>query len=359
MNNFFNDPQYLAGLAMAQGATPTDAFQQAALIQQQQQKAQAEQAQFQQQQYLQQVIPQLLQEFDPQNPREFLGKLVNSGLDPKEAVLLMKALMPEQDTVKEDIVFNPVTGEAIRKQNINGKLSGFDIVEPQLAGGGMNQQMQSGNPQMPYETPFERKERAKLENDELQKYRDEAKSLNELVPSLSGLEEALNKFNTGTYGEERLNVGKFTKDVLGGDLFGINPEAGEYIKSQSARLVMPFIERNKGAASDTDMELFLNTAPKITNTPENNKRLVTEAQAIVQRSNEKVSAAEAYKDKFGTLKGFEQKWYEYTENNRIFKPTQNGGIEINKDNIKNWKPYIFNDISLLSESELRKIAGLD
>lgn len=92
-NSAFNDPQFLAGLAMARGVAPDQAIEQSALFQRQQEDALRKQIEFENQQYMQQMLPQIIGGL--QNIESPIGKLqalVNAGIPPQDAALLMERL---------------------------------------------------------------------------------------------------------------------------------------------------------------------------------------------------------------------------------------------------------------------------
>lgn len=93
MNSAFQDPQFLAALAMGRGVAPDQAIQQAALFQQQQEDAMRKQAEFENQQYMQQTLPQIIASLNNiPNPIGKLQALVNAGIPAQDAALLMERL---------------------------------------------------------------------------------------------------------------------------------------------------------------------------------------------------------------------------------------------------------------------------
>lgn len=93
MNDAFRDPQFLAGLAMARGVSPDQALQQAALFQEQQQNAMRKQTEFENQQYMQQTLPQIIGKLSQlPNPMAQLEALVEAGIPPQDAALLMERM---------------------------------------------------------------------------------------------------------------------------------------------------------------------------------------------------------------------------------------------------------------------------
>lgn len=93
MNSAFQDPQFLAGLAMARGVAPDQALQQAALFEEQQQNTLRQKQMYDQQQYMQQVLPQIIASLnDIPNPIGKLEALVNAGIPAQDAALLMERL---------------------------------------------------------------------------------------------------------------------------------------------------------------------------------------------------------------------------------------------------------------------------
>ncbi len=128
---FYQNPASLAGLLVAGGKSYNDALIEAAEVSRQQQmaamqKQQMELAQQQalmqaeQQRQLQSRIGNLLLGKPNVSQSEIALELLNSGLDPKNIASLANALSNEQ---KINDVFNPVTGEIVRK--VNGQVVGY------------------------------------------------------------------------------------------------------------------------------------------------------------------------------------------------------------------------------------------
>lgn len=362
-NNPLYDPQFLAGLAMINGRDAGDAFSQAAITSHNMQQAQAAKMAMQREQFMAQSLPQVLQELQGKSGQEIFQTLTSLGMDAQTASVFAKNMAPAEADIKENIVFNPVTGEAMMKQISNGRVTGFDVVNAGGAGNRTIQNMPSPQsytpgfepPQRGYETPVESKERRKEENETLKGFQQSAISATAMQPTIDSLRESLKKFNTGTFAEQRKSFAKAEKTIFGTNTFGIHPEAAENIESKAAELVMPLVERNKGAASDADMELFLKSTPKLTTSSEGNKIIVDAAEALKVRSEQRFEAAKAYQRKFGTIDGFVEKWMKYVNENKILVPDEAGNPRLNRQNITNWKPSILGEANALSQDEIQRL----
>lgn len=371
MNNksAYYDTLSLAGLAVMQGVPMGEAMSQAAMTQHNIQQTQMKQQEQQQAQFMMQQMPQILQSLQGKSAQEIFATLAPQ-FGHETAAVFAKNLAPSESDMKENIVFNPVTGEAIQKRIENGRVTGFDVVQPGQGGSSMmNLASQGGQgmpqqemeqpqytqgfepPQRNYETPVEGKERRKEEGETLKDFRISSTKASELKPSLDSLRKSLKKFNTGTAADFRKNYGKTEKFLFGTDTFGINPADAENIESTAAELVMPLVERNKGAASDEDMKLFLKSVPSINNTGEGNQMILDAAEALNARNAERFKASKAYQRKFATLDGFIEKWDQYIEDNRILDEDEKGAIKFNKNNIKNWRSSILGEEGQNTETQ--------
>lgn len=337
--------RFLAGLAMMRGSNPADALTNAIASQQQAQMNQAKLQQFQQEQYARQVLPQLMQDFNS-NPQETIGKMISAGMDPKDAILLAKSLIPAAPKVQENLKFNPVTGEMIKERKVNGELVGYGspngATQAQNSGMSMSnqgQEMATAPYVAPWETPGDAMARRKQERDQVETYRVDAENATKDIPTINDIRYALTKFNTGPFSGAKLLANQAIKGVTGSDPFDVHPEYGELIKSKAAGLVMPLVVQNKGAASENDMKLFLESVPGLNTSKSGNMLIADGAEAIRLRQRELYNASKAYQNKYGTLEGFKQKWDQYADTNPIIQKGKDG-LKLNKDNIGNWKGYV-------------------
>ena len=368
------DPLVLTGLAMMKGGGFANAMSEAATTNYNLQQAQKIQQEQQQAQFLAQQMPKILQSLQGKSSQEIFAALAPQ-FGHETAAVFAKNLAPSKSSINEDVVINHKTGETFLKQKKDGKVTGFDVVQPGYGGSPMSNLASQGAqgtwepqveqkiaqqgqytqgfepPQRNYETPVENKERRKEEGEIIADFRAASIKASQLKPSIDSLRQSLKQFNTGSFADTRKNYAKAEKFLFGTDIFGINPADAENIEATSAELVMPLIERNKGAASDRDMELFLKSVPSIHNSGEGNEMLLDTADALNARSAERFKATKAYQRKFRTLDGFIEKWDQYIEDNRILKKDENGKPRLHKNNIKNWRSSILGEESKVSQSQ--------
>lgn len=347
-NNPFRDPGYLAILAMSQGMGPGDAYAQAAQTEYQRQQAQALQQEQAQSQFMSQMLPQILQQLQGKSPQEIFFTLTQAGVPEDKAAVFAKNMAPNEADIKENVVFNPVTGEAFNKRIENGRITGFNVVQPGNVMQNPNtppQQNGSGfaPPTQNYETPIEAKERRKSEEEIMKGYREQSKAFKGSESTIETLEKELPKFNTGWKAEERAELGKFTEFVFGSDVLGINPGAADNIKAATSRLLQPLLALQAGNPSDKDLQFVIDSMPQLTTSNKAKKPILEGAKALIARYSEKTNAAEAYRHKYGTLYGFESKWDDYTEANSILMKDKDGNLVVNRANIKNWRQSILGE----------------
>lgn len=130
MRNPLYDPMALAGLAVMRGAPLGDALSQAAVTSHNLQQAQMQQQQQQQAQMLAQRLPQILSEVDKNDPYAVFNTLVQNGIAPNEAALIIDRLTPPRNQaanlnantfagpggVRYQTMMNPETGEMEARQ---------------------------------------------------------------------------------------------------------------------------------------------------------------------------------------------------------------------------------------------------
>lgn len=138
-NNNIYDPMFLAGLAVMQGAPFSEALNQAAMTTYNLQQSQAAQQEQQRTQALSQQLPRLLRETDTQDPYALFNTLIQNGIAPNEAALIVERLRGPQNSmvnkantfsgpggIKFESFTNPETGR-LESREIPGQREAINV----------------------------------------------------------------------------------------------------------------------------------------------------------------------------------------------------------------------------------------
>lgn len=259
-NNIFSNPQFLAGLAMIRGVPAHEAYANAALQTQQMQQAQLAQQNAQRQQFALQALPQIAGKLYNAAPAEAFQELVNIGIDPKEAVILIDAIqkqnMPQTfkgpNNVEYSKSFNRETGEWQAKpltgqNNTNGQqLSNAEI---------------------------------KINADKIASLNADAGYSNEELRLIKNSENAFKEFdeNTGNYTGPGTLASKLVPDKADNLIYNSNAQkAKQTIDKLTSRLLENRNKAAKGSESDFRTEQKLKGLPSIGLNPEARKDLIRE-----------------------------------------------------------------------------------
>jgi hypothetical protein len=307
-----------------------------------------------------QELMQALGGLGPEQQQEMQEMLFSGQFNPAEISSLRSLLMPQEADVKENVVFNPVTGEALLKQQQGGRVTGFTPIQGQMPQG--MQQEQQVQPRA-YETPVEAKERRAEERDYLKELRNDVKATNESSTALMNIENSLNKITTGIFSDARKALGSGTR-LLTGSEFGTGASDLAKIDAASVKLLQPFISATKGAISDKEMAIFQSAVPNSNQLPETNKQIIEGMRLSIERKKEKLKAAVEWQKKGGAINEFEAEWAEYVNDNPVIEASGEGEIVLNKNNVGKFgkqspskSPASSNSIENLSDQELQALIG--
>lgn len=198
------------------------------------------------------------------------------------------------------------------------------------------------------ETPKTRQERLTNENKQLTEIQTASENLASDLETLDSLRNLVMELNTGVpFGQELIEKYGSLMQSLGVPT-SVNVRGRQLFDSQNFVNVVNKVKSWKGAISDAELRAFQNASPKKEFQPEVNASIIDAAIAQVLRVREQAAFYEAYRAKYGTLNGAQSVWKRYTEENPILQFQKNNDlIEINRNNIGNWEPY------LLTEEEFK------
>ena len=102
---------------------------------------------------------------------------------------------------------------------------------------------------------------------------------------LNAIEKVVRNVDSGWGGEAKVNAQKLLMRV-GLDVDENQIANAELLQKFSIEAVMDIVQQTKGAVSNKEMEMFMNAAPSLSNTPEGNKRIIEYTKKMVERSKE-------------------------------------------------------------------------
>ncbi len=325
------DPTFIAGLSQINpsvGSHLADAAKMQLLQQEQgrhQQQQQYKQMQDQRQMELQQMLPDILSRIDPNNPAQAFGEFARLGFTPQEASVILKSITPD---INESVLFNPVTGEreVVRKQ-------GGQIVSGRNGPTGMQGQTSQGiqdfNPGefgeqsnvQPYENPKLAQERMGREAKESEEDNAELNSISEAKNALKDMRKDLKKIKyTGPGAETAYQYAPLANAISGAvggpeDIGGT--AAAEDFSAKSFDLIAPKIQQMKGALSDKDVQFLMKQIPSLGKSKAGNESILKSLEAQFNRAEKMISAKKAYRKKFGTTEGFQERWKGFVDSNPL------------------------------------------
>jgi hypothetical protein len=140
-------------------------------------------------------------------------------------------------------------------------------------------------------------------------------------------------------------LGKNLPDVLPGNGLPLIPsqeEAGraESVESLAENVRLGFVEKTKGAVSDSEMRIFGAATPGMQMTDAGAQTIMDGMQAAADRTVERAKFYEAYRGQNKTLSGAQEAWDSYVAKNPIITADGKGGFAVNKGNVGNWRAYV-------------------
>jgi hypothetical protein len=201
-------------------------------------------------------------------------------------------------------------------------------------------------PMQPLEAGTERNLRLREENGQLKELREATSGIDKARLSIDVVKKALPKFTPGLSSPVQRVVGNVALGFTGGatDL-GTNAAAIETVESTLPTLMQPFYAGTKGAISDRENKTFAQGVPSATKTREASENIIAAMEAGYDKVEQKNLAAKAYRRKFKTLDGFDEKWEAYIEdpNSDVIKQDKDGKIFVDRSGLKRWYPYVLGE----------------
>lgn len=258
--NAFSNPQFLAGLAMIRGVPADQAYGQAALQLQKQEEITKAQQDNQRRQYALQQLPLIAQKIQGLPPQEAFGELVNIGVDPKEALLILESFNKQgqnkaetftgPNNIRYQTIVNPETGEieahALKGQNINDQ-------------------------------PTISREELRANVETIKNLNKDAAHSQEELRLIEESEKAIQDFyeNTGSNTSSGTLISKFTPEKLDNIVYNKKAQAARQIMRKLTQgLLQNRQEAAKGAGSDFRTEQTLKGLPSFDLQPEAMKELI-------------------------------------------------------------------------------------
>jgi hypothetical protein len=119
-------------------------------------------------------------------------------------------------------------------------------------------------------------------------------------------------------------------------------EAGraESVEALSEDVRLGFVQKTKGAVSDSEMRIFGTATPGMQMTDKGAKTIMEGMKAAAARTVERAKFAEAWRRERGSLEGSDEAWDSYVARNPIIMPDGRGGFTVNEANIGNWRNFM-------------------
>jgi hypothetical protein len=144
----------------------------------------------------------------------------------------------------------------------------------------------------------------------------------------------------------RTQLGKWLPDTPswapGLPLIPSREEAGraESVEALSENVRLGFVQKTKGAVSDSEMRIFGMATPGMQMTDAGARTVMEGMDAAAARTVERAKFAEAWRRERGSLEGADEAWDSYVARNPIIMPDGRGGFTVNKANIGNWRNFM-------------------
>ena len=257
-----------------------------------------------------QILPQILQNLNPNDLQGNIAKLQQAGLPLKDSLAIASK-------VSEYAVKSNQPSPFEQKVALENEKSQNRLEEKKVA----------------------RQEKFLAENDM------KAKKVNEQLSAIGNLENESDKFHQGfgsgiAYGLNKVNP------------FGGGKEAAAYetFNSEAKKLILDIAASQKGVQSDLDIKNITATAPNTENTKEGNKQIIDKMRKFAERELEYTQKANEWVEEGGDIREFEKAWQKYVNENPLFpKGERKEKKEVKKEESSG--------IESLSDAELEKLAA--
>ena len=166
-----------------------------------------------------------------------------------------------------------------------------------------------------------------------------ATAARDTMPKIEAFRDALDNFSTGADKPSRVVLGQLIATVnpdLGDRVAGGSVSDAEALKSLGTEFMLSFVNQTKGSISESENKLFLGASPGLSKTEAGNRQIVKGMEARAKRSLAMNDFYDEYYSKYGTMRGADSIWGDYTRNN----PIVTKDFTVLQGNIDNWKDKI-------------------
>lgn len=169
--------------------------------------------------------------------------------------------------------------------------------------------------------------------------RQSAANATELKQTINMLRAANKDTGYSGPGGGLIGTGLDMAEKLGVDAWG-SPGSRAIMRSGGLDVALQKVQQTKGAISNAEMNMFMAASPGMQQTAEGNAALLDMAESIANRAIQRVQEMESWRQRNGTVQGFEAAWSEYINSNPIVTedkvlgqtPTgAQGGVQSYKD----------------------------
>lgn len=150
---------------------------------------------------------------------------------------------------------------------------------------------------------------------------------------LTAIQTALNASN---------KLGRFGQNRFAGSISKALSSAGQQLNVQSVEQALNRVQQTKGAISNAEMDLFMNSAANTNNNFETNQMILKMAQAALLRVRQKYEFTREFMKREGTSLGADEAFARFSEENPIFTLGADNKIQLLKtiDDVKKDKSWI-------------------
>lgn len=330
-----------AGLLMASGMMPQDAYVQAARMTREQEMANLEKQKYEQQQLQLQTAAQILQNGGG------LADMLAAGIS-NPAIL---GAIPQPQWVGDATL--PGGGRFITAGAQGGMGAPSQGGQQMQMGGqediqsmpqwdmqprkiGYNDGLQGDSPAERQAAIDIKKRRAEETDKWQQRINEQAKSASNVVTNIGRVKEAIPKMFTGTGASAKYELNK---------ALGINKSATvatEKFNSAVSQVIDDLQSQKTKGVTDAGRDLIIATKPQLEGTPKGSMSIANAIEAHAKGQTERAKAADEWLRAGGDPRGFDVKWLEFEETYPFITENEKTGLlDVHESNIQKWRDVLF------------------
>lgn len=171
----------------------------------------------------------------------------------------------------------------------------------------------------------------KIDAEELKNYNEAANDARGLISDVGALREA--RKGVGYAGQPLAQTRAAALGALG---YG----QGQTVDALSTKMKLNLSKDLKGAISDKEQAMLQSATPGLSMSDDAAQQILDATEAAAKRKIERAQFSREYLERNKTLRGSDETWNKYIEENPILNKSDNGGLSINQKAIGSWKNYL-------------------